>query len=185
MRILLVLLLLSAPLAEARTVRKLKEPAVIDGLPCAERAIYRKDGSFEGCKLGEDLVIQGHAIPKGIFVYHSRHGGYSGTLTKPTMVQGIYCHGSGAGGASIGFHPNGRLRTFYLQKDAEIDGVPCRAGGFWTDVRGVPVHVNLYDDGRLRRCEAARDVTIGDRTYAKGEEICLGRDGMPAPCEPH
>jgi hypothetical protein len=54
----------------------------------------------------------------------------------------------------------------FLRVTTVIDGVPCRAGTFWGEIRGGQnTAVHVHRNGRLARCQVAHDTTVGGVRY--------------------
>src|SRR5437870_67050 len=98
-------------------------------------------------------------------------------LSRDTHIQGHLCRG-GADAWETGFYPNGRLRLCWLADDEELGGVACRRATIWADVTGGSVGLWLWENGRLRQCEAAARFRVGGRAAKKGDTVRVDRRGV-------
>lgn len=185
-----VLLLLSLPTptgAQAGdSLRRVPLTAAtnIDGVLCAagkNTTILYRSGRLESCPLANDADFYGHTLPAGSFVTLTEAGQPRHVwLSRDARIQGHLCKGTGRGGWSVALYPSGRLSLCFLALEETIDGVPCRKGSFWGEIRGG-VSVEFYESGKLRACGAARDFTLGNRTYRSRQRVLLDPDGKPQP----
>ncbi len=119
-------------------------------------------------------------LPEGsIFHFRSNDTVYC-FLPQDMEVQGIFCRGGGHDWHT-GFYMNGQLALIWPARDQEIQGWPCRAASFWTEAfRGIwgSARVRFHENGRLKRCKLAEDISIGERCFNKGDIVrfdCEGR----------
>jgi hypothetical protein len=180
--LLLVLLVGSATAAGAQRPPlervKLRQPTVIDGVPCAGRsgafapsASLYPSGRLAACRLAEPAVLFGQPLPEGAWLHLNEDGTPRYVfLGRTTELQGHRCRGSGATGWQTVLYPSGRLRVCWLAEDAVIDGVPCRRASFFGELSGN-TSVVLREDGRLASCRVSSPVSVGDRVIAKGERL--------------
>jgi hypothetical protein len=91
-------------------------------------------------------------------------------LPHDTVLQGLPCKGTGYKGWSVRFLAGGALASCFLTREHTIDGVPCRAGAFLTELTGS-TQVTLHPSGRLRSCRLSRDVVIDEVPYSAGTRI--------------
>ncbi len=181
-----IVLFVSTVAADAgqRTIRKkLDAPTTFDGIKCMDVAWLDENGRLSACFLAEGNRMAGVELPKRTRLGVSPRGGWWAQPPRDLEIGGHLCSGSGVEGPMIGFYPSGKLRSYYLPADQVIDGVPCRHGGFWTDVTGGYAHVNLHESGELARCEIARKFSRGGYTFRTGDTICLNADGTVSRCE--
>ena len=143
--------------------QKLTSVTTVDGITCRTTgrayAEFYASGRLASCPLARDTVLAGHQLPAATWVQLAEDGALTSVwLPKATMLAGHYCRGTGYRGWSVLFHPNAALEMCYLAEVAVIDRVPCQRGTFWTELRGGgQSSVHFRDDGRLQRCQAARD----------------------------
>lgn len=148
----------------------------IEGVPCGAGRIWKfKDtGVLHRCTLDRDAVVRGVAFPKGTSVtFNADRSHRIVFLPQTTMIDGHACKGS-ADNFMTGLYADGKLQLCWLPEDAVIDGVPCAAFSFWSDVvmrnaSGVYFHQN----GKLMSCRLSKPFKQDGRTLAKGERIHL------------
>jgi hypothetical protein len=167
----------------ASTYLKLTSDTVVDGIRCGStgrwKAGFFASGRLESCPLAAESAVGGHTLPAQTWIHLTETGRLTSIwLPRNAAVQGYVCRGSGNRGWSVSFHPAGGLRTCYLAQEAVLDGVPCRKGSFWGEIRG-DVSITLHANGRLASCSAARTFTIDARSYRKRERVFLDAEGRP------
>jgi hypothetical protein len=100
-------------------------------------------------------------------------------LDRYTTLDGHRCRGEGYKAWSVRFHPSGALSGCYLAADTVESGVPCMRGTFLRELRGRgKTALQLYPDGRFKRCMAARDTTVDGRRINKWQLV--ERDSVTA-----
>jgi len=169
--------------AQERDVIRIQvgDPVTIDGIPCGNtgraRAETWRSGALRSCPIATPLTLAGHALPAGSWIYLAQSGTLERAwLSRDTALDGRMCKGTGYDEWITEFHPNGRLRLCYLPEDAEIDGVPCRRGTIWGEVRGG-VKVQFHENGALESCTAARSTTVDGRAVKKWQRVRLDAQG--------
>ena len=56
-----------------------------------------------------------------------------------------------------------------LRESPDIQGIPCKGGLL------APVY--FHDNGKLKKCTLARDITLNGVEYPKGQTLTLSKDG--------
>ncbi len=170
--------LASLPLQAQEVVRRpIAEDVEIDGIPCARTtkadAEFFLSGRLAECPLSRDAVVASHAFPRGTWVILHEDGVLNGAwLPTNVTLSGHLCRGTGYRKWSVRFHANGALKLCFLPETAEIEGVPCRDGTFWGEIRGGGnTAVHFHPNGRLARCQAARAFTANGQRYAKWDVV--------------
>jgi hypothetical protein len=159
--------------------KKLASPAVIDGIPCAPtgswHAQFYPSGRLASCPLAVPTTLAGHRLPAKTWVQLTEAGRLEGVwLPQDSYLDAHLCRGSGNRGWSVTFHPTGALRLCFLAQEEVIDGIPCQKGSFWNELRGGNrTGVVLREDGRLKRCQAARDFTRNGVPVKKWEVVLI------------
>jgi hypothetical protein len=146
----------------------------INGFPCEKGWIhFRGDWELLSFQLSEDFMYKGTLLPAHTwfhFPYHANQTGYVLSFPGDYEVQGHLCGGSGGyKGTHTGFYESGKLRSFFPPEDIVIDGVPCEASLF--------ANVNLYEDGRIKRCKLADDYEVSGESYRRGAMIEFDEEG--------
>ncbi len=98
-------------------------------------------------------------------------------LPQNTLIQSFWCRGGRHRDWETVFYRNGKLAQAWLAKDQKIQGIPCMAASFWTEVFGGKAAVYFYDNGKLAKCKLAKNITIQGHTFKKGEHVRFNRDG--------
>lgn len=148
----------------------LKQPAVVDGLPCQRWIRFRADQSVSMCQLSSDTTIQGQLIPEGSSVWFHANGRPCRVwLAREMIIQGVPCAGAPDKKAATAFYPNGRLEVTFLPRAATIQGVPCKSTGLG------PVY--LFPSGKLKMCVLDREATINGQAYSKDKQLTFDEHG--------
>jgi hypothetical protein len=161
----------------------LTEPTKVGAFTCAPGKGGREPRAFQNgalaqCQLAQPADFFGHLVDSGTFIYlHEDGTPQSIWLVRDTRIDGHLCRGTGHGGWSVDFHPDGRLAGCYLAKPEVIAGVPCMKGTFWNEVRGG-VHVAFHPNGRLEHCTTARPITLGPYSFRARTQVRLDPDGQ-------
>jgi hypothetical protein len=204
-----VLVLSGGAFAAYRSGRLVK-PTLIDGVPCGIGWVAEHpDGKLRHCTLAADAPIRGVVVPAGsevdispsgnLVVRLGREAKISNAwlpggakvgvnpagqldfvaLPRDMEIQGLVCRG---GDWMTAFHPNGKLAQAFLAVDQVIQRVPCSRATFWRELnRGYArAQVQLWPDGSLRYCRAAREVTLQGVTFKEGDPVRLDEQGHPA-----
>lgn len=103
-------------------------------------------------------------------------------LKQPTVVDGWWLAG-GSSGPHHEVYANGTPRMFWLARSQDIQGIPCRAMSFWTEIIRQSSAVLFYPNGHLQRCRTAREVTIQGQRFGPGALVRMSDAGvlLPAP----
>jgi hypothetical protein len=175
--------LLTAQQRPALVQRKLTSPVVIDDIHCAptgwSHAQFYPSGRLASCPLAVPTTLAGHRLPAKTWVRLTEAGRLEEVwLPQDTYLGARLCRGTGDRGWSVTFHPTGALRLCYLAHEEVIEGIPCQKGSFWNEVRGGnQTAVYLREDGRLERCQAARDFTRNGVAVKKWMVVLLDSAG--------
>jgi hypothetical protein len=172
--------------------------SVTDALPCTQwRTSTQRDGSrWQRCTLAAPLQIAGVrwrdtvfidpqgrvregrlaaeaqlgavAAPDGAWVALDPAGAVDFVFLPRTMaLEAHLCRGGGHDYMTR-FHPNGRLRSCWLDRDEVVDGLPCRGSG-WFLLGGVSTE--FHDDGRLAACTLARPAIVDGQALPAGARV--------------
>jgi hypothetical protein len=172
----------SLTLAQEVAREQLERDTIVSGIHCQgtkRSAGFHPSGALESCALASDTEFFGHRFMAGTWVYLTELGELtSAWLIRDTELQGHICKGSGYGGWSVAFHRSGPLRICYLAQQQVIQGVPCRRGSLWGEIRGG-VSVHFHETGALESCSAARRFTLDGVTFKNRQRVRLDRSGRP------
>ncbi len=145
-------------------------------LPAGTLVSFSKDGRLKVCWLARDAVISGQLFQKDTAVYFTPESAINFCfLPRDTMIQGHLCKGRGHDYMTA-FYTDGTLKTAWLARDEEIQGVPCSACVFMSN-RGTDFH----EDGTLQSCYLAKNATIRGHSYTKGHKLVFDRSGDVVP----
>jgi hypothetical protein len=138
---------------------------------------FYPSGALESCALASDTEVSGHRLFAGTWVYFTETAELkSAWLIRDTELQGHLCKGLGYGGWSVTFHRSGALRVCYLARPQVIQGVPCRKGSLWGEIRGG-VEVSFHETGALESCSTAHQVTLDGVTFKNRQRVRLDPSG--------
>ncbi len=158
------------------TYCKLARPVEVDGVRYGGFLWVDDRGRVRHGRLDAPAVIENAALPALSAVSRTGEGAIEHVfLPGTTMVEGHACRGGGHDYMTR-FHPNGRLRTCWMDEDQEIDGVPCRDSGFFL-LGGVSTE--FHGNGRLAECTLSRAWTRDGATYRKGTRVRFDPEGRP------
>ena len=144
----------------------------IQGYPCCRWVRFFPDGRVARFQAQRDIVISGVSVPAKSDIFLDENGVfYKGWFDGELDIDGIPVDG-GCGKLETTFYRDGTIKSCFLYKTAEIDGVPCKASVFHP--------VEFFENGRLKRCTLARSVTRNGRVYKKGELIVIDETGRDA-----
>ena len=157
----------------------LDAPRVVDGVPCRGYVEVDTAGRLRSAILDREHAFGPVVLPVDTQFSLRPDGTVKDVhLGSDATFDGRTCLGRGPGQWMTGFHPNGRLAYCFLVADETIDGVPCRHGSFWGEIRGG-VGTSFHDNGRLESCRLAAEITLSGRAFRSGERIHLNPDGTP------
>lgn len=156
---------------------RLRVDTTISGVRCGPTgrayAVIHPNGRLDECPLAGDTTVAGHSLPRGTWIRLTTEGSLRSVwLAKPLALQGVPCRGEGYKGWAVDFHPSGALALCYLDRAAVIDGVPCAAASFLTELSGNSA-VALREDRRLRSCRLSRDHDSDGVRHRKGTRITV------------
>jgi hypothetical protein len=180
--LLTALTLIASPAAAQRSSPGqliLPEPTLVDGVLCVERALLHPSGLLHECRLAPGAEFLGHRFPPNSWVGYNVSARPHVWLGRDTELQGLVCLGRGWRTWSTSLHHDGALRGCFLSVAAVVDGVPCRKASFLTEVLRGSSWLGLHENGRLAECVTARQLTLGGRTYRRGERVRLDAEGAP------
>jgi hypothetical protein len=116
-------------------------------------------------RLGREARISNALLPRGASVGLDAAGRLKFVnLPHDMEIQGLVCRG---GDYTKGFHPNGKLAEAWLARDQVIHGVPCEGAA----------PTQLWPDGSLKYCRAAREITLQGVTFKTGDPVRLDEQG--------
>jgi len=98
-------------------------------------------------------------------------------LPHNTEIQGLLCRGDAHRGWETVLYTNGQPALVWLARTEEIQGVPCQAASFWTEVLGGGAAVTFHENGQLAECTLARTSTIHGQVFRKGDHVRFDREG--------
>lgn len=123
---------------------RLAEPATIQGFLCTGAIEFGRDGRLRKFTVAERCVISDIQIPVRSRVILDSEGRLETVwLNYSTFIGELMINGDAPFGMCTEFHPNGQLKSGYLARDTEIQGVLCKASK-WRPVR-------FDESGRLAR----------------------------------
>jgi hypothetical protein len=163
-------------------VEKLREPRIIQNVPCTRYARFDADGRLLSCILSQEHAFGRVVLPANTQIrrFHPDGSPKDVHLGREARYDGHLCRGEGPGEWMSGFTPDGRLEYCFLVERETIDGVLCERGTFWGEITGGVI-VRFHPDGRLKTCRLAAGAQVTGRTYRKGERIWLDPQGSPLP----
>ena len=153
----------------------LKEPKIVQNIPCKGRFTVDSSGELYGFVLSENYLFHGNMIPKGSRyegrVHNSKRNGYMIYLSKDTEIQGLMVRSKGKALEDYkpDFYNKNMLRGFKLVSDTEIDGVPCKGG--------KKDYVILYPNGKLGECTLSKDFVSDNKVFLAETRIMLNKEG--------
>ena len=116
-------------------------------------------------------------LPQGTIIHKRTKDKIYCFLPHNTKIQGILCRGDKHRGWETVFYANGKLAKAWLARTEEIQGVPCKAASFWTELLGGGAAVDFHDNGKLARCKLAKGITIEGHAFKKGDHVRFDRQG--------
>lgn len=167
----------SALYAQETVRRALPRDTVINGVPCARTkgppAEFYASGRLLECPLSRDATIATHLFPKDSWVLFHENGTLDAAwLSRHAQLSGQTCKGTGYKAWSVRFHTSGALRSCYFPVNTVVEGVPCREGTFWGEIRGGQRNtVYFHANGKLARCQASRAFTLNGVKYDKWDVV--------------
>jgi len=135
------------------------------------------------CPLASDSTIGPHRFFAGTWVTFDEAGRLRAAwLIRDTELAGHVCKGTGYKGFSVRFRADESLEHCFLAHDAEIDGVPCLHGSFYTELRGRGRSMaTFHPDGNLSGCQLSRDFVRHGKHYRKWQRVTRRLDGTIEP----
>ena len=164
------------------TERKdLKQPADIQGYPCAAGYAWFYDGgALSSCRLARDVPFGEARVSAGSWITLTSDGKPEFVLLRrDTRIGPATCMGSAMGreGIMTTFFPSGKLKECFLAGDQDIEGVPCVHGGFFSELFGGSAATQFYENGGLRSCRLARAATVRGKQFSSGARVELDEAG--------
>jgi hypothetical protein len=148
---------------------KLSKATQINGFECIRWVHFYENGNIDMYQTAVDIPINDYQIPSQSFVFVSETEPFyikQSWLSKDTEIQGIIC--SGKGKISTSFHPNGNLRSFYIDDDRYIQGYPCKGGVF--------KNVIFDSAGKINSFTLAKDTLYKSTLIPKGSRIMINNN---------
>jgi hypothetical protein len=151
--------------------------AEIQGISCAGSVEYFQSGKLRSCTLAREDTLSGQPLPAGTAVHLTPEGYLDWCfLQQNTLIQGHMCSGSGPNFMTC-FHPNGQLKTAWLAKDEIIQEIPCAKFRFLSVLFGGGDNTVFDENGRLRYCTLADNITFEGQKLKKGDDVRFDKDG--------
>lgn len=155
----------------------LSQATEIQGVSCAGHVEYFPTGKLKTCTLAREDTLSGQLLAAGTVVTFTPEGVFDWCLLqKDTEIQGHLCKGQGHGWMTS-FYPNGKLKIAWLGRGEVIQGVPCAEYSFWADAFKGGAAIYFYENGYLKRCRLAKDITLGGNLRKKGEWAVFDEHG--------
>ncbi len=157
---------------EVITIGELEHDVEIDGETYTGWLHRRENGSISGGMIATGTVINGVTVPPKTWVSFDDQNRLSAChFPESQVIQGHKVRGTGGGvkGATVKFHPSGKLRLFFAPTDVTIQGIPCRGS--------LLKYIVLHENGNLKQCTLSTDTTVDGRQIAKGTTIELDPAG--------
>ena len=152
-------------------------------LPCGSALFFLESGKLFMCEITKETSFNGLVLPPKATVFFKKMGeNISFWLPDKTRIQGIFL-AANSDGVGHSIYKNGQLKSIWLAKDQEIDGVPCSTSGnifkygFKVMGLGTKRMVWLYDNGKIQQAMISRDVNIQGVDFKKGDIICFDKQG--------
>jgi hypothetical protein len=153
------------------------EVTIVQGVPCRGSFERYPDGKLKSCVLAREDTLSGQLFAEGTVVNFTPEGIFDWCfLQEDTFIQGHLCRGE-THGFMTHFHPNGKLKLAWLGRDEVIQGIPCSKFTWFGDVFGGASGVSFHPNGMLNHCKLSKAVTIGGRTFKKGEHVRFDQNG--------
>lgn len=155
----------------------LTEPVDIQGVSCQGHVEYYSNGRLKTCTLAREDTLSGQPLAEGTVVTFTADGVLDWCfLQKDTEIQGHLCKGQGHGWMTC-FYPNGKLKLAWLGRDQVIQGIPCAEYSFWADAFGGGAGTYFHENGNLKRCRLANDVTVDGHLLKRGDQAAFDENG--------
>jgi hypothetical protein len=161
----------------------LRADAVVDGIRCRARTAVElhPDGRVSSLVLAGDQQVGGLLCKDNTEVIWNEDGSRQVTLAADATIGGVPCRAGRELGCTVNdvaryaeyvrLHPNGVVSWAKAARDAEVDGVPVKAGQT----------VCLHEDGRFHLgTTSGRFAHPGGWTAAAGTLLSLFPDGSPS-----
>lgn len=147
-------------------------------LSCAP---WGKGSLGTACTLAHEDTVKGHTLPAGTILHYTPAGVLDFFwLPKPAIVDGLELAGTRDGPHQMLFQ-DGAPRGLWLNRTQAVQGVPCRAISFWTEIIGHSSLVRFHPNGRLQACRLGRDAVIQGQSRSKGDRVAFTATGALAP----
>ncbi len=98
-------------------------------------------------------------------------------LPRNVRIQGVLCRGDESRGWETVFYSNGKLALAWLPEPQKIQGVPCAASSFWSELFTKTAAVYFYKNGKLKSCKLDSDLTVTGKKFEAGERINFDESG--------
>lgn len=136
-----------------------------------------KEPNIIGCTMSRDGVAFGRPMPAGSLLHYDAAGTYKYfEFRKPFTYDGYLLAGSGDGPHHM-VYPDGAPRGIWLSTDQEVQGVPCRKYGVFTEIIQRSSLVRFHPNGKLAGCRVSRKVTIQGVEFGKGAAVAFDVEG--------
>jgi len=157
--------------------RTYSQPTLLKGVLVQGQVRYFPTDTIAFMRLASDQTFLGQFLPKGTGLNFTENGNWNWCfLGKDWAIQGHTMHGGGHEWQTC-FYPSGKLLSGGLTEDQVIDGIPCAAGTFWSEVFGGGGRTYFYESGKLKYAKVAKTVTYRGQKIEKGKHLKLAEDG--------
>ncbi|MFA6260304.1 MAG: hypothetical protein WC760_02465 [Bacteroidia bacterium] len=149
----------------------------VQGIECTGQVKYYANGNLEVCSLAKAQIVSQLELPdQTVVCFNPDQTLRFFFLEKPTLLNGHLCKGHGHDWMQC-IYPNGQPKLLWLEEDEIIQGIPCSAASFWSDVTGGSAGVHFYENGKLAQCKLSTDFTYEGKTFEKGQHLMLDKNG--------
>lgn len=149
----------------------------VQGIECSGQQKFHANGKLEVCTLATPQTVSQLLLPANTVVCFNHDQTLRFFfLEKPTRLHGYLCKGHGHDWMQC-IYPNGQPKLFWLEEDETIQGIPCAAASFWSDVTGGSAGVHFYENGKLAQCKLSKTFTYEGKTFKKGSHLKLDKTG--------
>lgn len=159
--------------SDGSTANRIPKGEVVEtqGIPATGIIERYSDGTLKLCTLAREDTISGQPLASGTVVAFEPDSTMKWCfLQQPTEIQGHLCKGSGHN-FMTGFYPSGQLRLAWLDRDEVIDGIPCAAFRFMSNIFGGGDGTHFHANGRLAETTLSKDFEIDGQLFKKGTVV--------------
>lgn len=145
----------------------------VSGFLCKKGWIhFDSDKNLKLGALKKSIEYKGNTIPADTWIKPDAEQNIRVcAFPRDTLIQGQMCKGTGGSkGYQTSFYKSGKLRSFFISDDREIDGIPCKASG-----RAI---ITLHENGKLKVCTLSKNCTIENQPFRANQRVEFDEDGM-------